>query len=179
MGRDETPIEAEADAAPLDPHERAEIIRRAQSGDRDVLPRLKALLDENAGGEIELLGNIQKLVERDLISTMAGKNLAFRAGMEHKLAQLREELAGPDASPIERLLAERVVFCWVIVYDYERDCANSGNITLKQAEYYQRRIDAAHRRFLSALKALASIRRLPLRALQVNVGLNQVNQAGA
>lgn len=47
-----------------------------------------------------------------------------------------------------------------------------------QAELHQRKIDAAHRRFLSAVRTLAQIRKLALPNLQVNIGQNQVNVAG-
>jgi hypothetical protein len=50
-------------------------------------------------------------------------------------------------------------------------------MSLRQANCYQRRIDAAHARFLSAVKTLATIRKLALPALQVNIGKNQVNLA--
>ena len=43
----------------------------------------------------------------------------------------------------------------------------------------QRRIDRAHRRFLSTLKTLAAVRRLALPALQINVARQQVNQLNA
>jgi hypothetical protein len=47
-----------------------------------------------------------------------------------------------------------------------------------QGDYHQRRMDAAHRRFLAALEALATVRRLTLPALQINVARRQVNVAG-
>jgi hypothetical protein len=50
-------------------------------------------------------------------------------------------------------------------------------MTLRQADYHRRRIDAAHSRFLSAVKTLATVRKLALPALQVNIGANQVNVA--
>jgi hypothetical protein len=42
-------------------------------------------------------------------------------------------------------------------------------MTLAQSEHSQRRIDRAHRRYLSTLKTLASVRRLALPALQINL----------
>lgn len=43
---------------------------------------------------------------------------------------------------------------------------------------YQRRMDAAHRRYLSALNALATVRKLAVPAIQVNIADRQVNVAG-
>lgn len=47
---------------------------------------------------------------------------------------------------------------------------------LAQADYYRRCVDRAHRRYLSAIRTLALVRRLlrPVVA-QVNIGAQQVN----
>ena len=50
-----------------------------------------------------------------------------------------------------------------------------GDLGLQWAEFYQRRIDRAQKRFLSAIKALALVRRLQLPAVQVNIGEKQMN----
>jgi hypothetical protein len=46
-------------------------------------------------------------------------NPATSEAVKTRLDQLREELEGPNASPIERLLAERAAFCWFYVNIYE------------------------------------------------------------
>jgi hypothetical protein len=51
-------------------------------------------------------------------------------------------------------------------------------VTLKQADFHRRRIDAAHRRYLAALKALATVRKLAVPALQINLAKKQVNVVG-
>lgn len=52
-------------------------------------------------------------------------------------------------------------------------------MTMKQGEFRQRRMDAANRRFLAAVKALALVRKLALPVLQVNIVKRQVNVAAA
>ncbi len=53
------------------------------------------------------------------------------------------------------------------------------NRSINQGLYAMRRADAAHRRYLSTLRTLATVRKLALPALlQVNVG-NQVNAIAA
>jgi hypothetical protein len=49
--------------------------------------------------------------------------------------------------------------------------------TIAQAEYYQRRIDKAHKRHLSAVKALAQLRKMGP-AIQINVAEKQINTTG-
>ena len=88
-------------------------------------------------------------------------------------------MEGPAPTPIERLLAERAAICWWLVHRFEYYDADAGDRSIRQAEFNQRRIDAAHNRFLSALRTLATVRKLAVPALQVNIGANQVNQVGA
>jgi hypothetical protein len=46
------------------------------------------------------------------------------------------------------------------------------------ANCHLKRQESAHRRFLSAMKTLATVRKLAIPALQMNFGQNQVNVAG-
>jgi hypothetical protein len=62
-------------------------------------------------------------------------------------------------------LVERVVFCWLILWEYESVLAlQAGKLTAPQSAFHHRRIDAAHRRYLSSLRALATVRKLGCRA---------------
>ena len=79
----------------------------------------------------------------------------------------------PSGSPV------RAAICWWQVNRFEHYSADAEDISIRQAEFNQRRIDAAHNRFLSALRTLAAVRKLALPALQVNIGANQVNTVQA
>ena len=59
--------------------------------------------------------------------------------------------------------------------DYLDAIENAGGTNLNEAEYHQRPIDRAHRRFLSVLETLARVRKPAPPALQVNIAKNQVN----
>jgi hypothetical protein len=157
-----------------------EIFRRAEKGDEECLSELRALLDNGTRWSwvIEFSGSPSNWLERRLIQETAGVNFVMKEAMEKKLANLRAELAGPSPSPLERLLVERAVLCWLVVHLYENRYAMSENLSIRQTEFHQRRIDQAHSRFLSAVKTLASVRKLAVPALQLNIGTNQVNVSG-
>jgi hypothetical protein len=71
---------------------------------------------------------------------------------------------------------QRVVACWLQVQHADIHCAQRQNdLTLKQADFHQRRMDAANRRLLSAIKALAVVCKLAIPALQINVARRLVN----
>jgi hypothetical protein len=123
-------------------------------------------------------GELARQAERSLVWPGAGQDLAFREAVLRKLELLREELAGPNPTPVERLLVERAVTCWLQVQFAELRVAQATNMTIAQGDYHQRLIDRAHRRYLSALKTLALVRKLALPVLQVNIAKKQVNVAG-
>src|SRR5262249_34662524 len=104
-------------------------------------------------------------------------DLATPETIDAKMAHLKSELEGPAPTPIESLLAERAVFCWFAVNAYETVYSQSKDLTIRQAEFQLRKIESAHKRFLSALATLARVRKMALPALQVNIGANQVNMA--
>ena len=124
-------------------------------------------------------------VKTKLIELAAGKEAA-----KHTKEVLRKELdeqirdfAGPTPSPIEGTLAATAALSWFALRIYEatyvRSSQSEDGLTIKQADLHLRRIDGAHRRLLSTLKTLATVRRLALPALQINLASQQVNQLNA
>jgi hypothetical protein len=106
--------------------------------------------------------------------------MAIKEMAERRLKLLRKELAGPNPTPLETLLVERIAWCWFSVNLIELTLAQRGaEMTLTLHEHHQKRLDQAHKRYMGAIKALAQVRRLQLPMVQVNVGHNQVNVAQA
>ena len=153
-----------------------QIVERASHGDAEVLPVIRKLVRDWPAFAPTYGANLNETVEQSFIEKLGGENLAFAESLKWKLKGMRTELAGPSVSPVEQLLVDRVVACWLQVQDADIRYAQSPtDCTFAQGEYHQRRQDRANRRFLSAIKALATVRKLALPALQVNIGQNQVN----
>src|SRR5262249_20583590 len=77
-----------------------------------------------------------------------------------KAEQLRAELAGPEPSPLERLLIERVVSCWLQVNYADAAYAQiKGNAPGQHAAALRRQNSAQHR-YLQSVRALVTVRRL-------------------
>ena len=114
-----------------------------------------------------------------LIGWAAGKadNEKTKAKLRDELSSVADELAGPSPSPVERVLAETAATAWFAYRLHEATYAagvtSEGGMSLAQSEHAQRRIDRAHRRYLSNLKTLASVRRLAVPALQINLAHRQ------
>ena len=161
---------------PTDLKEVRKIVERAQKGDESTLPALREILKTPRW--LEACGNVAKHAENALIRKYAAKDLAVSEGLRQKLEAMRSELAGPNPSPLESLLAERIATCWLHVYHLEMIYASKDSMSLELGTYYQKSIDSAHKRYLSAIKTLATVRKLALPVLQVNIAQKQVNVAG-
>jgi hypothetical protein len=153
--------------------------RRAwHSRDQTALPALRELLKTPALVD-SLGGDLAKQAQFHAIDKFSGKNLLFRESLTRKLDLLRDELGGPNPTPLERLLVERIVSCWLHLYQLELIYAQKESMSLELGNYYQRSLSSAQKRYLAAIKMLALVRKLAIPALQVNIARKQVNVAGS
>lgn len=77
------------------------------------------------------------------------------------------------------MLAETAAFNWFALRMLESQYAASitgGGLTLAKSEYHQRWIDRTHRRLMSTIMTLATVKRLAVPAVQINLARQQVNQ---
>jgi len=123
-------------------------------------------------------GDLAEQASLNLIADMnapQSMKLSMRAG----LSAMADELARPGDGGVEGLIIRQIVGAWLrlshIEYTYNH-ALNAGNQTLAQADFWERRLSAAQRRYLRAVETLARVRRLQLPAVQVNIAEQQVNQ---
>ena len=149
------------------------LIDRAQDGDKEALPVLRRVLDETP--RIARFVDLARDVERSIVEKISGNDVFTQEAIPRNLKAMRKEIAGESPSPLERLLAERITVCWLELQYFEAIYAqNLGKLTITQSDYHQRRIDKAHRRYLSSIKALAQIRKMGP-AVQINIAEQQIN----
>ncbi len=151
---------------------------RAHDGGRKALPKLREILDA-APSLARSLVDPAGLSERSMVDCYtSGNDLLPKELIPRILEQMRSELAGEDPSPMEQLLVERVVATWLQVQFFETTYAqNMRKMTMAQGDHHQRRIDRAHNRYLSAVRALAQLRKTGP-AGQINIAEKQINNAG-
>jgi hypothetical protein len=154
-----------------------DLVSRASAGDETTLPAIREWLLKVPGVADRLGGNLAATARRCLIDKVGGTNHLVKESLTRKLEELRDELAGP--TPVERLLVDRIVTCWLHLHHLELRYAEQDNMSLSLATYYGRSLDRAQKRYLSAIKALAQVRRLALPILQLNIAKRQVNVAGS
>jgi hypothetical protein len=135
-----------------------ELVSQARKGDLEVLPQLRSVLEDHP--EVWDCGDIAIVAKESWIDLIAGHDLALKELLGRRAEKLRDDLAGPDPTPIERLLVDRIIACWLQVHHADAVVAQSPDMSPRQAEFARRRQDSAHRRYLTAIGALATIRKL-------------------
>jgi hypothetical protein len=170
----------------MSPERRRELIEelrdhiiRAQEGDEEAIANMEASL-EQLPSIARRFGNLNLLVEQGFVERASGNNPVKQKSLNITLREMREELAGPNPSPLEKLGVERVVSCWLQLHYaehlYER---NLPKLVLTEDDYYPKRLDRLHRRYLSAMRSLAQVRKLlKPKVAQINIGDKQQINTG-
>jgi len=118
-------------------------------------------------------GNLAAHAQGAILKLIAGSNLFLAESAARFAAVQREELAGPQSSPLEKLLVERIVASNMLVCFYESEVAqHEGTQASQQFKgNLHKRLDQATRRLLDATMALARIRKLLPHTLKVEVAV--------
>ena len=164
------------------------------SGELDV--DVVALANKMASGDKKAGETLVKLMRKHseiadvilkLTSTLetswieyATSDVFTRFAYEERARKLRRELRGQGSTPLERILIDRIVMCWLQVEIAERQYLGmmKGGVTVAKGKFYEELQDRAHRRYISAIKALAQVRRLQRPAIaQLNLANHQINVA--
>ena len=152
--------------------------RRAEQGDEKALAITREWFDDTPSA-CDKVGDWAQTAEDSLVKLTA-KNPLIQEALHSKLNALRREIGGPDPSPLEDLLVQRIALCWLQVHYleaiYALNVENNG-LSGRWSESMQRSIGRAHRRYLSAIKTLVQVRRLLGPMVQVNIAEKQVNIA--
>ena len=158
-----------------------DLLRLAERGEENAVPEIRRILNEHSDLTWDFL-DLAKVAENVLIENMTREqDLATRELMRSQLETMKQEIAGNEPSPLERLLSERVIVTWLEVQFFEAlYVRNMRNLSVTQADFHQKRLDRAHKRHLSAIRALAQIRKLlkGTTITQINIADKQINTTG-
>ena len=105
------------------------------------------------------------------------RTCAIRESIKRGITTMRKDLGFEDRSPLERLLIEQIVLAWLHYHttQWSHEATLNGGTTMRNAQFWERRQNGAHRRYLRAVETLARIRKMgPV--VQINIAENQVNQ---
>jgi hypothetical protein len=141
------------------------VLAQAEAGDATVLPRLRHLLDGRPD-LWQVAGDLARNAELSWLLLITGTDLRARECLDRKVQALKAELAGPDPSPLERLLVERITACWLMVHYADGYYAQLKDqpVLLALANDAERRQGRYQSRYLAAIRTLATVRKLMARA---------------
>jgi hypothetical protein len=144
-------------------------IMLAQRGRKEILPKLRELLDKSP--ELwQHYGSLTLQAQECWIKLIAGKDLYLAESLRLHLDAMRSDLAGPRPTALERILIDRILACHVqVLYFDAHEGQHPGGQNPKLDKYRMLRQDQAHRQFLSAVRTLATVRQLAARTIQVEL----------
>jgi hypothetical protein len=142
----------------------------ANKGDKPALARIRKLIRADPALMPDALGadlawQVECKIAQQLLPDQPGRLEAIEA----RCRRMRADLAGPDPTPIEKLLVSRIVLTWLEVHSLDFRCLTAGNQPLYQAEYMAKCRDRAHRRYLAAIRTLAAVRKLDVQLIQTAI----------
>jgi hypothetical protein len=121
-------------------------------------------------------GDWAKNAASHMIDTLKAP-VSLKISMERGWDALQDDLGAAGASPIEKLLIQQVVLSWMRLgyVEYAYTSITNGQETYERLNYWEKRLNAAQRRFLRASETLARVRKISLQAIQINIANQQVN----
>jgi hypothetical protein len=148
------------------------LVEQARKGNSEVLPELRELLD-NRPTLWQHYGDLGRLAELAWIQAIVGEDLFLQENVGRRLAQIREDLGIAQASPLEKLLIQRIALNWMRVHhaDIAAAQAMTSSNSTKMVQFWQKRLSEAERRYQVSIGALATVRRLlPSSAIRERAG---------
>lgn len=151
-----------------------DLLERARDGDVSTRFEVRELLQGEMGERVAQY-EMSAMMVMTLVHGASPKSVLQQEILAREIERTAAELAGPDPSPLERLLAHRVAVCRFVLdqAEFSRASSLAEGASLPTLEFQQERVDSAQRRFLQAVKMLATVRRLALPGPRVAVNVSQ------
>lgn len=111
--------------------------------------------------ELARIGNLATQAQTSIIAR-SFPQYSIRLAVAHHCAEMMTKFNYETASPVERMLIEHIVLCWLRLHERELryESVMTGEPSFDQVEYYERRLSDAQRRFLRSVETLAKVKRL-------------------
>jgi len=162
--------------------------KRVEDGDKSAREELRKALRESAPEVIRRASDIGRRGQWVLIETIAANDPLTEEALMARLDLMRTDIAGPDPSPLEVLLTERICSLWLLIEALEMlvsvqllaDLPREQRTPMSFLQHVFKWQESANRRFLSAIRELARVRKLQKNtpAVQFNTQINLETSGG-
>jgi hypothetical protein len=136
-----------------------EMIKLANSGDASAVAQLCELLDGHPW-LWQRVGRLAIECQLLLIQQASRGDQLIEQSVTRMLAHMRTNLGESEPTPLEQIVVEQVVTCWLQVQVADKAVASDKGGTLPNAHFLLKRQDLAHRHLAAAIKSLNEIRKL-------------------
>jgi hypothetical protein len=161
---------------------------RVEDGDKSARKELRKALRESAPEVISRASDIGRRGQWALIKTVAANDPLTEEALVARLDLMRAEVAGPEPSPLEILLTERICSLWLLIEVLEMlvtvqllgDLPRERRSPMSFLQHVFKWQESANRRFLSAIRELARVRKLQSNTpgIQYNTQINLATTGG-
>jgi hypothetical protein len=155
---------------------------RVADGDKKARGELRRLLRESGPEIVREASELARIGQQALIKTATHGRVLAEEALVIRLDMMRSEITGPDPSPLEVLLAEKIVSVWMLTElldlllsaQLTTELPKSQRMSHSFLKFYLGWQEQAHRRLLSTIRELARVRRLQsgVTNSQTNVQIN-------
>jgi hypothetical protein len=142
-----------------------DLFERANVGEWAALDALAERFKDDPKGMIRACrGDLPSVIAKFIIdNVLMDDQLAIKRGISMRVEEIRREVAGPSATPLEQLLADRAALTWLDLHVLELSfAADVKGKSFKEIKARGDRLERAEWRHLRALKTLADVRKLKL-----------------
>ncbi len=161
---------------------------KVEGGDKGARKELRKAVRESAPEVICRASDIGRRGRWALIKTVAANDPLTEEALVARLDLMRAEVAGPDPSPLEVLLTERICSLWLLIEVLEMlvsvqllgDLPRERRSPMSFLQHVFKWQESANRRFLSAIRELARVRKLQNNTpgVQFNTQINLATTGG-
>jgi hypothetical protein len=96
-----------------------DLSEKAENAERGARQELREKLHESSADIVVRASDVGRKAQRLLIETASGGDPLTEDALSGRLDMMRAEIAGENPTPLEVLLTERVVACWLLVELFE------------------------------------------------------------
>lgn len=156
-----------------------ELARAVDTGNPDPaqVAKLRRLLDEHPALARQG-GDLCRITADMLIKRSFSHQGSMRFSIERQLETMRQSLGYVEGVEPDGMLIEHILMCWLRLHDVEArlEMVLHDNSSFEVREHFEKRLNAAQRRYLRAVETLARVRKLAQRTptLNVNIANQQV-----
>lgn len=153
------------------------MLRRANS--EKATPEDRAAFREMLNSQPEKWRQTCDLLDQARIRTIEASRsvAAMKEVMAHGCEQLKRELRMEGDGALEQMLIDAAVFAWLrlSIVEQQYTSVTAGSLTLSQGVYWEKKLNAAHKRFASACTNLARVRKLLRPTVKTKFAIGQIN----